>query len=248
MKKQFGLSRKKQSSLKVIPLLLTAFVAFVACESDDSIDSNNNYGNATPVSVSFTTRSGAQRPAGNDLLLLEAKVLVSQMEFENDMEDDGFAEDSLEFETDPFVVELSTTGNTTVQSTLPIGGVYDEIEVDIEALDEDDPVVDPVFVDGNDRYSIVATGEYNGVVFTFRSDIEIELEMELDPPLTVETNNATNIEIVVDVSQWFVDANGNPLDPTLISNHALIESNIKSSFHASEDDHGDEGDDDEGEG
>lgn len=230
--------------MKQFSLVLLALGLFTGCESD-SVD-NNNTGEATiPASVTFKTQLTLPRAANpSEFMLEQAKILVDKMEFENDIEDDGMAEDSLEFETEPFVVELNSGASTTIANTLPIGGEFDEIEVDIEPMDENSTPLDEIFVDGENRYSIVAQGTYNGADFLFRSDMEIELEMDLNPSLIVEAGVPVNVDIVVDLSQWFLDSNGNPMDPNLPENQDLIENNIKNSFQAAEDDDNDDNDND----
>lgn len=223
---------KKALKLKRVFLMLMVAIAFSACESDSDLAESQN--NDIPATVSFSQQNASRSMAQNELTLTSTKILVSQMEFENDMEDDGMAEDSLEFETEPFVVELNSGKSTTVESTLPIGGEFDEIEIEIETLDDEDIIIDPIFVDGENHYSIVANGTFMGVDFTFRSDLEIELEMDLEPALVVEAGVPVNVDIFVDTAQWFMAADGSVLDPTLLENKTIIEANIKNSFQASE--------------
>ena len=76
-------------------------------------------------------------------------------------------------------------------------------------------------------------------VLVFTSNVRAKLEMEFDPALVVDetTRNAT---INIDVRKWFLTSSGAVIDPrtaTLGStNLLLIETNIRRSFHAFEDD------------
>lgn len=237
-----------QSQLGKLSLVLAAAALVTACnDSDSSISPGET---SAPVAITFSSGSAtsslstmAANTTGN-LTLDLAKIRVDEMEFESDLEDDGIADDSLEFETEPFIVELGINGSsTTVQNTLPIGGPYNEIETSIEPLEDNAPLLDSAFVDstGTHYYSIVAKGTYNDAAFTFHSDVELELEVALNTPLLIEANTPINVDIVVNTNQWFVDANGNSLDPTLEENRAVIEQNIRTSFQAIDNDN--DGDD-----
>ena len=87
------------------------------------------------------------------------------------------------------------------------------------------------------------TIKQNGVAtaFDFVAPVRAKLEMELDPPLVVDGITPTNATVSIDVSKWFLDPSGNVIDPTTATpgsaNLARIESNIRRSFHAFEDDH-----------
>src|SRR5699024_2415441 len=101
--------------------LALASVALVsACDDSDSSLTPDD--TATPVAITFST--GSTTPlhttmaanANSNFTLDMAKIRVDEMEFESDLEDDGIADDSLEFETEPFIVELGINDNsTTVQ-------------------------------------------------------------------------------------------------------------------------------------
>lgn len=249
MKKLFKKKANKTTQILQVSLLLAVVVSFTACESKNPVQ-----GNQSRVSVTFTTEghkmtafsnTGVSRSAkeagsylrpgsaSDTLVLSEVKILVKQLEFDNDIENDNMDDDSLEFESDPFVVELNTNNSkTTIDKMLPVKGTYDEIEVEIDELDDDVPPIDSVFGKDEHRYSIAARGTFNDKEFLFRTNLETELEMELEPPITIDGNAPVKVKIEVDVSHWFIDANGYPLDPTLESNRTAIEQNIRNSFRA----------------
>jgi hypothetical protein len=87
--------------------------------------------------------------------------------------------------------------------------------------------------------SVRVEGTFNGTPFIFSSSVRSKLEMEFDPALVIDetTKNAT---VSIDVRKWFVDADGAVIDPTTATpgseNQQQIESNIRRSFHAFEDD------------
>jgi len=87
--------------------------------------------------------------------------------------------------------------------------------------------------------SVRVVGTFKGAPFVFKSSVRSKLEMEFDPPLVVDetTKNAT---ISLDVRKWFLNSSGAAIDPSAApagsNNLALIENNIRRSFHAFEDD------------
>lgn len=87
--------------------------------------------------------------------------------------------------------------------------------------------------------SVRVEGTFNGTPFVFSSPVRAKLEMEFDPPLVIDetTRNAT---VSIDVRNWFLNPDGSVIDPTTAtpgsSSLQVIESNIRRSFHAFEDD------------
>jgi len=87
--------------------------------------------------------------------------------------------------------------------------------------------------------SVRVVGTFKAAPFVFTSSVRSKLEMEFDPPLVVDetTKNAT---ISLDVRKWFLNSSGAAIDPSAApagsNNLALIENNIRRSFHAFEDD------------
>ena len=87
--------------------------------------------------------------------------------------------------------------------------------------------------------SVRVEGTYKGTAFVFTSAVRSGLEMEFDPPLVIDATT-TNATVSIDVAKWFVDRNGNAIDPTSATagseSLSQIEDNIRRSFHAFEDD------------
>ena len=94
--------------------------------------------------------------------------------------------------------------------------------------------------------SIRVTGTFNGNAFTFTTPLRTRIEMEFNPPLVIDatTQNAT---VNIDVSSWFKSSGGALIDPATANaggvNAARVQSNIRASFRAFEDD--DRGGDDD---
>jgi hypothetical protein len=94
--------------------------------------------------------------------------------------------------------------------------------------------------------SIRVTGTFKGTAFAFTTPLRRKIEMEFNPPLVIDasTQNAT---VNIDVASWFKSASGAPIDPATANaggiNAARVQSNIRASFRAFEDD--DRGGDDD---
>ena len=175
--------------------------------------------------------------------LTSVKMLVEELELES------VEEDSLDFEIENQVIQLPLDGSPYQLAAANIAsGLYDEFELEIEGLDDDDNVNDPDFTEGSDETSIIIEGTYNGEDFTFTSEEDFEIEFEFNPPIEID-ENTTNVDInlMVDIDSWFLDDSGNELDPTDPANREQIEENIEHSFEAEkdEDDLDDDGEDEE---
>lgn len=177
------------------------------------------------------------------LTLTEAKMLVRDIEFESALD-----EDSLDFETGPIVLNLNLDGGVTEIAVAEVKpGIYDEIEFDIHKPEDNEEVSDTDFRigdSGDERFSVVIRGIIDGEEFLFRSNENFDLEIE--PAYNIEINeNDVNFDITlsIDVSQWFMDEQGNPLDPRNFEHANAIDESIERSFDVFEDNDRD-GDDD----
>lgn len=226
----------------LLAAILTTFVA-AGCSISDS---NNN--TPKPVNVNMQVAATGSAPvapkaASSHVTLTSVKMLVEELELES------VEEDSLDFEIENQVIQLPLDGSPYQLAAADIAsGFYDEFELEIEGLDDDDNVNDPDFAESSEETSIIIEGTYNGEDFTFKSEEDFEIEFEFNSPIQID-ENTTNVDInlMVDIASWFVDDSGNDLDPTDPANREKIEDNIENSFDAEkdEDDLDDDGDDEE---
>jgi hypothetical protein len=120
-------------------------------------------------------------------------------------------------------------------------GTYDEIEFELHKPDNGDPA-DQAFLAANpsfDGVSVRVAGTFNGQPFIFTTEVDVEQEHELNPPLTVAATGPTTLTLLVDVSKWFQTGSGFLIDPASANtggpNKSLVENNITDSFEAFED-------------
>jgi hypothetical protein len=161
---------------------------------------------------------------------------------ENESDDD---DDCEELSVDPLLVNVPVDDAVHTVITVPLAvGTYKRLEAKLKPVDAATLAAlgGPADMVGN---SVRVEGTYKGNPFVFTSPVRTELELKFDPPLVIDasTKNAT---VNIDVTKWFLRANGTVIDPTTAnagsSNAELVAENIRDSFEAFEDDdrHGDD--------
>lgn len=230
----------------------TALIALLLITAGCSINNDDSSG-PKPVAVNMQVASATAPKAfapvtsnSGMAAITSVKLLVEELELES------VVDDYTDFEVENQVIELPLDGSPFQLSTANIAsGLYDELEMEVDGIDEDDEVNDPDFTEGSDETSIVVKGTYEGQEFTYKSEEDFELEFEFNPPIEIDANtNSVDINLMVDVNSWFVDGSGNDLDPTDPNNREQIDQNIENSFEADndideEDEDDDENDDDD---
>ena len=259
--------------MRRITMVLTAAALVAACSD------GTGPGTQPGLSLSFSTRAPAGTLApgffassmadtlddGQNVLIIgRAEIVLREIELErmNDDCDDEFSSDSSssfdddgceEFETGPMLVDLPLNGAVETEITIEVpADVYDEIEFDIHKVSNDDPEDADFRAQHPDMVgkSIRVTGTYNGEAFTYETDLDVEQEYDIVPPLVVDESMAmTNVTVLFDLSGWFADGAGNLLDPRTANkggaNEGIVKENIKQSVEAFEDQDRDGEDDDE---
>lgn len=242
-------------------LALATALLWMAC-SDAS-----GPGTQPGVSLSFSTGSSAAAPGfyasimadtmtdgQNELIIDRAEVVLREIELERvetgECDSSTASDDCEEFEVGPVLIDLPLNGGTETYVTVEAPpGSYDELEFEIHKVSNDDPEDADFRAQHPDMVgkSIRVTGTFNGQPFTYETDLDVEQEHDLNPPLVIDESGTVNVTVLIDVSAWFVDGSGNLIDPTSANkggqNEGLVKENIKQSVEAFEDDDHD-GDDD----
>jgi hypothetical protein len=147
------------------------------------------------------------------------------------------------FEIGPVLIDVPVDGTTATEVAIDIDpGMYDELEFDIHKVSGDDEE-DATFVATYPQMadlSIRVEGTFDGVPFTFTTDLDVEQEHDLVPAIEItENTGSTNVTVSLGLSQWFLDAGGNELNPETGNkggeNESLIKENIKQAIEAFED-------------
>ena len=253
---------RRYSALILAPLLAAACTDGTAPESGtDQVSLSFSTGAATSSSTAIsggaTASGGIRIDAGNnELVITRAQVVLEEIEFESEdyscrrrmaaagadtvPVDSALARhycDGLEVEFGPVVIDLPTGQDPVQGVTLRVPpGEYDELKFDIEPLDDsggrsDDRYGRP----GPRESSIRVDGTFNGQPFVYLSALEAEVELRFQPALVI-TPGGFNVNIRVDVSQWFTASDGRLIDPNSANaggpNQAMVEGNILTSLDA----------------
>ena len=160
------------------------------------------------------------------LRIEDVRLIVSELELEQSdgscvAEDDG-DDHCEEFESGPFVVDLPLAGGAVTLTTDQVApGTYHELEFEVEDLepeDDDGPgerqaiqsllgqlrSVYPGFPSGASMVAhgtFTPSGSTTAQPFTVYFDAEIEVEMDLEPPVTVP--GAGSLTVHVNPAAWF---------------------------------------------
>ncbi|MEP6591509.1 MAG: hypothetical protein ABJC19_10025 [Gemmatimonadota bacterium] len=125
---------------------------------------------------------------------------------------------------------------------IPVG-TYHELKLQIHKPTSRS--ADVAFLADNPSFagtSIKVMGTFNGVPFTFTTDLTVEVEMELETPIVVTEAGNTSLTLLLDVRGWFLaQGGGSLLNPLTLSQQARsrVEQNIRASFHAFRDENQD---------
>jgi hypothetical protein len=213
------------------------------------------------VSLSLATGSGGTltadvRPAfsltqtsgSNTLVIDSAQVVLRKVELEaQDAQctTDGTPDSQdgcEEFESGPTLVSLPLDGSVEQMVALDVpAGSYSELKFQVHAPTADS--ADQAFLQDHPGYqgvSILVGGTFNGADFVFTTNMDVQQEKALNPPLVVDGSSATtNVTLSMDVSKWFMASDGSLIDPSTANlgqpNEGIVKSNIQTSMNAFKD-------------
>ena len=208
--------------LGILFIILLAFTS--GCGEDSSVtNSNGNTTDNTSLSVKLDESvTGANYP-----VIIEAKALITEIELET--EPSGTSQ---EIHSSPVVIYFNTGGQviSVTAANLP-AGTWNKIKLKIHKPEDTESIPDPEFregTSGNQRYSFIIKGTYNGSAFVYKSRKSADIIISLPTPL-VTGGSQKNITVLVNPALWFMN-NGNVLDPTNPGNDDMIDDNLKNSF------------------
>jgi hypothetical protein len=218
------------------------------------------------VAVSFATQAPAGAPApplsragalddtltsgADTLILTSVQLVLREIELKalETADCDAVPEPAgcEEVEVGPVLVDLPLTPGAEQEFAIELpSGTYSRIDFEVHKISADGEE-DAAFRQAHPEFvekSIRVLGTFNGQAFTFESDLDVEQELDLVPPMVVGETTSTNVTIRVDVSTWFRAPGGGLVDPATANkggqNESEVTQNIKDSLHAFEDSDGD---------
>lgn len=247
------------------PVLLSvaalATTLLAACDgSGPSSSAQVSFSTATQPAASSSSSSGSETftdGSSNTLVINRVQLVVREIEL-NRTETSSSCDDSghdacEELELGPILLDLPLGGGVSHSFTVPVSaGSYDEVEFKIDPASHDDSP-DQAFVQAHPDLagaSVQVDGTFNGASFRFISDLSAEEEIELSPPITLAESGTADLTLMVNLDQWFRDGAGLLIDPATANvglvNETLVESNIRATLHAFEDENHDGTDDHHG--
>jgi len=212
------------------------------------------------VSASFVGTPETFSDGTNTLVIDRVQLVLREIELKREEAtvscgDESGGDSCERLEVGPILLDLPLggTGGAARSFSVPVAaGTYDEVEFEIHKPSHDD---DAAFVQANpdfDGVSVKVSGTYNGAPFVYTSDLEAEEEIELSPPLVTTDDAATDLTLFVDLGLWFRNGAGLLLDPLTANaggaNESIVESSIRATLHAFEDENEDGADDHAGHG
>lgn len=241
------------------PLFIATLITLAACSSDltgtnkRSVQLSFTTNNASTVAASgMRVSPDIMVGANNELVLSKVQVVVGKIELNEtdnsncvaEIEDSGndhgeVGQECEDVSRDPVLVNIPVDAAAHTVLSVPLTpGTYRKLEAKLEPARNDATA----FNTANPNLvgkSVRVEGTYKGTPFVFTSALRSELELEFNPPLVIDATT-TNATVSLDVAKWFLDSNGNAIDPsTATAGSAVlsqIEDNIRRSFHAFEDD------------
>ena len=206
----------------------------------------------TTQSVSSLPKTGSVTAAIDSIKLTRIRVILRNVRLKSDNEsevemehsntsDNSTSSDDSTQRLKPFVLDLNLTGGLQQVSltNVPLG-TYNRFEfqihkvnqTEIDSLSASEQAAFTDFLNGG-NYSIIINGTIyknnQASSFEYKSEIDVEIEKTLNPPLTITQSQTTfNLTLEISSASWFVDQNSTLLDPTDPQNFTTIEHNLKS--------------------
>ncbi len=201
---------------------------------------------AGPSSAALGALSSALTLNGGAVVVDDVRIVLRRIKLETvATSPGGSSPGEQEFALSPRVVHFSLQGIETprleqVFTASVEAKTFQEIKFEIHKVDDSDiaSVTDAQVradLQAMNGSSIIIAGTYNGTPFTFTSTLDEEQEREG----TFNVADGSNITLSIDPTNWFSNGAGGTLDPSSSSNRSQIESNIKASIDAFDDDNRD---------
>ncbi len=208
---------------------------FISCKNDNPA-SNVTQGRLSLKSeystVVLAKTSGIS--AVDSIKITRARFSLRDVRFKNAVED------SLNFKSAPFILELDLTGSVQTVGVADVPfGTYKRIEFDVHRLENasiagrTDTLQFSDFLK-DEKYSVIINGKMyiNGKdsAFTYRSKIDAKQTLDILPNLAVTEQSASAATTLqISSANWFL-WNGQLIDPADKNNEGKIDENIKASI------------------
>ncbi len=234
---------------RYLTITIYCLMVILCCSSGTDVAVTQT-GNPTKISLIFkaeTTQNVMKKAKAatfiSSLKILNAYIVIQKVEMEPYDDDD----DRVLFKgSQPYIIDLlSDTGSIFIDSAFAdSGNRYKEFTIHVAPVDES--VSSVKYPDSLLKAnSIVIRGYSNNdslQPFVFTSSIEDKFYYESDSVITITGIKMTNILVSFKIYQWFINTQGDYLDPADTDNNKTIENNIFGSVSVHEQEDTDEDD------
>lgn len=216
------------SLLAAMLMILFAGFVFGGCSNTaNPLNPNGGGSNSDETNLSFSTMLGegiTDDPTGT-LVITEAKALITEVDVE-------ISSTNKSWHREMFVINFDVSGSlrTALTSRMP-KGTFNKIKFNVHKPEDNQTPPDPEFKtgnSGNQRFSFIVKGTYNGTPFVYKSRKSMNIVLNFQTATNIASGNS-NLTMIVDKMKWFT-VNGVIVDPMSSTYEDEIEDNIKSSF------------------
>lgn len=220
--------KDKKINKKLAGLVFIFIIGFVAGCSNDPISPSASSLN-TEGNLTLSVMSDESVIDAGEIIITEAKCLIGEVELETEP-----SSESIHLQINPFAVNLNSLNSAQLVASVNIPeGTYNKIKFQIHKPEDNETPPDPEFKtgeSGNQRFSVIVKGIYNGNSFVYKSRKTANLVFSLSNSLLIQ-QGSRNLTMIINPSQWFIDGSS-ILDPRESSNENKIDNNIKNSFRS----------------
>ncbi len=220
--------KDKKINKKLAGLVSIFIIGFFAGCSNDSISPSASSLN-TEGNLTLSVMSDESVTDAGEIIITEAKCLIGEVELETEP-----SSESIHLQISPFAVNLNSLNSAQLVASVNIPeGTYNKIKFQIHKPEDNETPPDPEFKtgeSGNQRFSVIVKGIFNGNSFVYKSRKSANLVFSLSNSLLIQ-QGSRNLTMIINPSQWFIDGNS-ILDPRESSNENKIDNNIKNSFRS----------------
>lgn len=215
---------KFKKAFVTLTMIVTAPFYFAGCDIGGDIVIPSG---ATELSVNVKSDDNVFDNPMDVVVISEAKALITEIEYER--ERDGVNQ---LHQTGPFVINLALDGSLReLLNGYIVRDIYTKAKFKVHKAEDNQQVSDPEFNEGHSgdqRYSFIIKGTYNGTPFVYKSRKSMNIVINLNKSTNINLKNE-NLTVVFNKVNWFMN-NGTVLNPNLSQNADIIDNNIKDSF------------------
>lgn len=237
---------KASQMYSALAAMFSILVFFTGCDNtsdaptDGTLSLSSNY---APTGFSGSAVPKGSSTVADTITISRARFVIRDIKFKS------AGEDSINFKTEPIVLDLDLTGISQTVGVIPAKfGSFSRIEFDVHRVESTEVQSLPStqqaqfqnFLAG-ERYSIIVEGTYtppggSPQAFTYRSKVDAKQKLDLDVALVInESSTTANATMQIRSYDWFRNQLGEIVDPRDTNNEGVIDENLKATIRVLKD-------------